>query len=56
MLRAMLSAQKELYANGRIDAYDLALTYGLLGHEQHALDLLQTAVAKREARGHICPC
>lgn len=50
MLRAMLSAQKELYANGRIDAYDLALTYCLLGEKQHALDLLQTAVAKREAR------
>jgi len=50
MLRAMLSAQKELYANGRVDAYDLALTYCLLGDRQHALDLLQTAVAEHEAR------
>ena len=50
MLRAMLSTQKELYANRRIDAYDLALTYCLLGDKQHALDLLQTAVAKHEAR------
>jgi len=36
-------------ANGRIDAYDLALTYCLLGDKQHTLDLLQTAVAKHEA-------
>jgi hypothetical protein len=43
MLRAMLRTQKELYADGKIDGYDLALTYC-------ALDLLQTAVAKREAR------
>jgi hypothetical protein len=50
MLRAMLSAQKERYANERIDAYDLALTYCSLGDKQHALDLLQTAVAKHEAR------
>jgi hypothetical protein len=50
VLRAMLSAQKELYANRRIDAYDLALTYCLLGDKQHALDLLQNAVTKREAR------
>jgi hypothetical protein len=50
MLRAMLSAQKALYANRRIDGYDLALTYCLLGDKQHALDLLQTAVAKHEAR------
>jgi hypothetical protein len=50
MLRSMLSAQKELYANARIDAYDLALTYCLLGDKQHALDLLQTAVTRREAR------
>jgi hypothetical protein len=28
----------------------LALTYCLLGDKQHALDLLQTAVAKHEAR------
>jgi hypothetical protein len=46
----MLSAQKELYANGRVDAYDLGLTYCLLGDKQHALDLLQTAVAKHEAQ------
>ena len=50
MLRCMLSAQKKLYANARIDAYDLALTYCLLGDKQHALDLLQTAVTRREAR------
>ena len=50
VLRAILSAQKELYAAGRVDAYDLALTYCLLGDKQQALDLLQTAVAKREAR------
>ena len=40
MLRAMPSAQKELYANGRVDAYDLALTYCLFGDKRHALDLL----------------
>jgi tetratricopeptide (TPR) repeat protein len=50
MLRAMLSAQQELYANGGANAYDLALTYCLLGDKQRALDLLQTAVAKRETR------
>jgi len=50
MLRAMLNAQKERYANGSIDTYDLALTYCLLGDKPHALDLLQTAVAKRQAR------
>jgi Tfp pilus assembly protein PilF len=50
MLRAILSAQKELYAAGRVDAYDLAVTHCLLGDKQQALDLLQAAVAKREAR------
>jgi Tfp pilus assembly protein PilF len=50
MLRAMLNTKKELYANGRLDAYDLASTYCLLGDKKHALNLLQTAVAKREAR------
>ena len=46
-------AQKERYANGRIDAYDLALTYCLLGDKQHALD---AANCGRKARGagHIC--
>jgi len=50
MLRAMLNAKKELYANRRLDAYDLASTYCLLGDKKRALDLLQTAVGKREAR------
>jgi len=50
MLRAMLNVQKELYAKGDSDAYGLALTYCLLGDKQQALNLLQTSVAKHEAR------
>jgi Tfp pilus assembly protein PilF len=50
MLRAMLNAQQELYDNGRLDAYDLASTYCLLGDKEHALSLLQTAVDKHDER------
>jgi tetratricopeptide (TPR) repeat protein len=50
MLRAMLNAEQELYDNGRLDAYDLASTYCLLGDKEHALSLLQTAVDKHDER------
>jgi len=50
MLRAMLNVQRELYAKGGFDAYELASTYCLLGDKQQALNLLQTAVEKHEER------
>jgi len=50
MLREILRVQKMLYSSRQVDAYELATTYCLLGDKQHALDLLQFAVQKREAR------
>jgi Tfp pilus assembly protein PilF len=49
MLRSMLPVQQELYAKGRLEAYELASTYCLLGDKQRALSLLQVSVEKREA-------
>jgi tetratricopeptide (TPR) repeat protein len=50
MLRQMLRVQQSLYLQDKISAYELATTYSLLGDRQHALDLLQISVQKREAR------
>ena len=50
MLRGMLRVQQQLYGQGRIEAYELASTYCLLGEKQEALSLLRTSVEKREAR------
>ena len=55
MLRAMLSAQKELYANGRIDAYDLTLTYCLLGGQAARAGFAANCGRKARGAGHICP-
>jgi hypothetical protein len=53
MLRGMLSAQKELYADGRIDAYDLALGYCLSGDKQRA-GFAANCGRKARGAGHIC--
>ncbi len=50
MLKAMLEVQQELYASGKVDAYDLATTYCLSGDKQEALRLLERSVEKREPR------
>jgi len=50
MLRAILVVQKELYEQGKIGAYELASTYCLLGDRQHALKLLQVAIATHDER------
>jgi hypothetical protein len=50
MFREMLRAQQPLYSNSQVDAYELATSYCLLGDKQHALELLQTSVQRREAR------
>ncbi len=50
MLRGMLAVQQDLYDQGNFDAYELGSTYCLLGENQRALNLLQLAVEKHEAR------
>ncbi len=50
MLQEMLRLHQPLYSSRQVDAYELATTYCLLGDKQHALDLLQLSVQKREAR------
>lgn len=48
MFRAILHAQQRLYAARRINAYELATTYCLLGGRQKALALLQLSVQRHE--------
>ena len=50
MFESMLEEQKKLYARGHLPAYDLAATYGLLGNKPEALEYLQTAYQRHEAR------
>jgi Flp pilus assembly protein TadD len=49
MLRAELAVQKKLYEKGSLPAYDVAVTYALLGDKKRALNLLQTSVDRHEA-------
>lgn len=49
MLRAQLAVQKKLYEKGSLPAYDLAISYALLGDEQRSLNFLQLSVARHEA-------
>jgi len=49
MLTEILKVQKELYAEGKIPAYELASTYASLGEKQDALKYLQIAYTKHEA-------
>jgi len=49
MLRAMLTIQQRLHAQGKLPAFDLAATYCLLGDQEHALRLLQISVENHEA-------
>jgi tetratricopeptide (TPR) repeat protein len=48
MLAEMLKVQRGLYADGKIPAYDLALTYARLGEKQETLEYLQVAYTKHE--------
>jgi Tfp pilus assembly protein PilF len=48
MLTEILKVQKDLYAQGRVSAYDLAMTYAALDEKQDALKFLQAAYAKHE--------
>lgn len=50
MLRAQLRVQQALYARNNLEAYELALTYNLLGDKQQALELLQISVDRHEER------
>jgi tetratricopeptide (TPR) repeat protein len=48
MLTEMVKVQRGLYADGKIPAYDLAITYGWLGEKQESLKYLQIAYTKHE--------
>lgn len=48
MLTEILKVQKDLYAQGKVAAYDLALTSAALDEKQDALKYLQAAYAKHE--------
>ena len=50
MFESMLEEQKKLYAEENLPAYDLAVTYGLLGNKPKALEYLQTAYQRHEAQ------
>jgi tetratricopeptide (TPR) repeat protein len=49
MLTEILKVQKDLYAQGKETAYDLAMTSAALGERKDALKYLQTAYEKHEA-------
>ena len=48
MLTEILKVQKDLYAQGKVSAYDLALTYAALDEKQDALKYLQASFEKHE--------
>jgi len=48
MLTEILKVQKDLYAEGKVAAYDLAMTSAALDEKQDALKYLQAAYAKHE--------
>jgi hypothetical protein len=48
MLTEILKVQKDLFAQGKLAAYDMALTYAALDEKQDALKYLQTAYEKHE--------
>jgi Tfp pilus assembly protein PilF len=48
MLTEILKVQKDLYAEGKVPAYDLAMTSAALDEKQDALKYLQAAYAKHE--------
>jgi tetratricopeptide (TPR) repeat protein len=48
MREEMLLVQEKLFAGGNGSAYDLAMTYALLGKNEDAIRLLQTAFDKHE--------
>lgn len=50
MLTEMLKVQRGLYSDGKIPAYDLAVTYGRLGEKQETLKYLQIAYSKHEGQ------
>jgi tetratricopeptide (TPR) repeat protein len=49
MQTEILREQRGLYADGKIPAYDLALTYAWLGEKQESLKYLQIAYSRHEA-------
>jgi Tfp pilus assembly protein PilF len=48
MLTEILKVQKDLYAQGKVSAYDLAMTYAALDEKQDALKYLQASYTKHE--------
>ncbi len=50
MLRAIAKTQQRLQAQGKLPAYEVAITYSLSGDKQKALQLLQTAIEGHEAQ------
>jgi tetratricopeptide (TPR) repeat protein len=49
MFQATLGEEKKLFAEGRLDAYQLAVTCALLGQNQQALDYLRMARGRNES-------
>ncbi|HEY5174352.1 MAG TPA: hypothetical protein VII95_02170 [Terriglobales bacterium] len=49
MFESILEEEKKLYAEGRLSAYDLSSTYGLLGNKPKALEYLQRAYDHHES-------
>jgi len=48
MLTEILKVQKDLFAQGKLAAYDLAMTYAALDEKQDAMKYLQIAYTKHE--------
>ncbi len=49
MFKAMVEAQKRLYAQGKMSAYDVALTYADLGEADDAMTWLKLSLSRHEA-------
>lgn len=48
MLKAIADAQRTLYGEGKLSAYDVALTYADLDEDDNAIEWLKRSLARHE--------